>query len=114
MAETAKNYPINKAPRRIELLGDPNKKPEPAEHIIEFPGGAIQVTRTSKNEYWAHIIVNHAEPFEDGSTRERASGEVVESRVGYTSARAIESVPNAGDAYHIAVLIRTSSVVGEG
>lgn len=48
----------------IELFGDP-KKPESAEHIITFPGGSISVCRTSKNEYWAHIKVNHDQKIDD-------------------------------------------------
>jgi len=47
MAATAKT---------IILKGDP-KKPESAEHIIEFPGGSISVCRTSDGNYWAHITV---------------------------------------------------------
>lgn len=41
----------------IELKGNP-KNPESAEHIIIFPGGSISVTRTTDNQYWAHITVN--------------------------------------------------------
>jgi len=108
MGETAKNYPINKAPKRIELLGDKTKRPESAEHIIEFPGGAIEVTRTSKGDYWAHIIINQQDAFEDGSTREQATGCVIDSRIGYTDGRCIDPVPNATDAYQIAVLIRST------
>lgn len=55
MAATAKTITLN---------GNPNS-PESAEHIIEFPGGAISVCRTSKNEYWAHIYVNGKEIIED-------------------------------------------------
>jgi hypothetical protein len=36
---TTRNYLIDRAPKRIELLGDKTKRPEPASHIIEFPGG---------------------------------------------------------------------------
>ncbi|MBY6243878.1 hypothetical protein [Methylosinus sp. Sm6] len=56
-AFTARNWPIDNAPPRIELLGDKMKRPEPAQHIIEFPGGAIEVSRTTDGLYWAHIIV---------------------------------------------------------
>ena len=40
---TSVNMLIEKAPRRIELLGDKTLRPEPAQHIIEFPGGAVYV-----------------------------------------------------------------------
>ncbi|MHB1265894.1 MAG: hypothetical protein ACYC1S_16015, partial [Gemmatimonadaceae bacterium] len=58
---TAKNWPITSAPKRIELLGDRMKRPEPAQHIIEFPGGAVEVSRTSDGSYWAHIIVHRGQ-----------------------------------------------------
>jgi hypothetical protein len=79
-AFTAKNYNIKKAPKKITLLGD-RVKPEPAQHIIEFPGGAIEVSRTSKNEYWAHITINRGQVVDDAEGREAALGRVVGVRV---------------------------------
>ncbi len=79
-AFTAKNYNIKKAPKKITLLGD-RTKPEPAQHIIEFPGGAIEVSRTSNNEYWAHILVNRGQVVDDAEGREAAIGKVVGIRV---------------------------------
>lgn len=83
MAEafTAKNYNIERAPKRIELLGDKHKRPEPAQHIIEFPGGAIEVSRTSDGNYWAHIIVNHDWALADADGLRSAIGTVVGSRI---------------------------------
>lgn len=104
-AFTCKNFPIDKAPKRIELLGDKTKRPEPAQHIIEFPGGAIELTRTSKEEYWAHIIVHHGQVLElDGSTRESARGIVVASRI--QNDDGLHPIPGAESATQIAVLIR--------
>lgn len=49
------------APEKITLLGS-KQKPEPAQHIIEFPGGAIEVSRCSDGvHYWAHIHINLTE-----------------------------------------------------
>ena len=72
-AFTSKNFPINKAPRRIELFGS-KKRPESAQHIIEFPGGAIEVSRTTDCNYWAHIIVNQEYGREEGSLLQQARG----------------------------------------
>lgn len=55
---TVINDLFDKAPARRVLKGD-KRKPESAEHIIEFPGGAIQVARLEDGTYWAHIIVNN-------------------------------------------------------
>jgi len=62
---TCKSYQIEKAPQRITLRGDKTKKPEPAQHIIEFPGGAIDLSRLDDGSYWAHIILNRAQAVDD-------------------------------------------------
>lgn len=103
-AFTCKNYPIGKAPARIELLGDKTKRSEPAQHVIEFPGGAIELTRTTQGEYWAHIIVHQGYVLDDGSTRETAAGRVVDSRV--ASVNGSFPIPRAEGLTQIAVLIR--------
>lgn len=33
--------------------------PEPQTGIIKFPGGHVEVTRTTDNQYWAHISIGH-------------------------------------------------------
>lgn len=101
---TAKNWAIDRAPARIELLGDKQRRPEPAEHIIEFPGGAIEVSRTSDGNYWAHIIINQRAAFTDGSTRETARGEIIGSRI--QNADGLANVPGDSSLTQIAVLVR--------
>lgn len=44
-AITFKTYQAPKAPKRIEILGDKTKRPESASHVIESPGGAIELSR---------------------------------------------------------------------
>lgn len=80
-AFTAKNYQLAKAPKRIQLLGDKTKRPEPAQHIIEFPGGAIELSRTSEGHYWAHIIVNRRGSVPDCDGLKSATATVVDGRV---------------------------------
>ena len=104
MAATAKNWPIAKAPKRVTLLGDPSVKAESAQHIIEFPGGAIEVTRTSDNEYWAHIIINRGWSDSEQEGIHAALGEVVDSRI--DSAAGVLAAPNADSMTQIAVRIR--------
>jgi hypothetical protein len=106
---TTKNYLIDNAPGRIELLGDKTKRPEPAAHIIEFPGGAIELARTSEGNYWAHIIVNRdfALPGEVEGL-EGAFGEIIDSRIDYefpTEPNIVE-VPDAAKLRQIAILIK--------
>ncbi len=94
---TTRNYLIDRAPGRIALLGDKTKRPEPASHIIEFPGGAIELSRTSGSDYWAHIIVN----------RDFAlPGEVSRMDYAFPACPNLVPVPNASELRQIAVLIR--------
>jgi hypothetical protein len=91
----------------ILLKGDP-KNPESAEHIIKFPGGYVSVTRTSDNEYWAHIGVNHKQVTNQAGTVEQAGGEIVDSRMDYDYPDSeIREIPYAPSCNHVAVRIAT-------
>lgn len=110
---TTRNYLIDGAPRRIELLGDKTRRPEPATHIIEFPGGAIELSRTSDGNYWAHIIVNRdfALPG-DIEGMEGAYGDIVGSRIDYEfpAEPNIVEIPAAQQVRQIAILIKPSAI----
>jgi len=97
-AFTCKNYPIKKAPKKITLLGE-REKPEPATHIINFPGGAIEISRTSEGNYWAHIIISDS-PHQCG----QHVGEIIDSRI--TSTNGVCSIPDYEGIKQIAVLIK--------
>ena len=96
----------------IVLKGDP-KKPESAEHIIKFPGGSISVCRTSTNEYWAHIEVNHKPTvLLEEAVREAKAGEVVGSRVDYNRPPGeVREIPDMEEIQHIAIKIKTSNTI---
>lgn len=53
------------------------KQAEPGEHRIHFPGGYIGVTRTTDNEYWAHIGINREFDGDD----EKAPGRLSKARI---------------------------------
>jgi hypothetical protein len=92
--------------KKIVLKGDP-KKPESAEHIIEFPGGSISVCRTTNNEYWAHIEVNKDEVI-PGTGRTDAFGEIVKGRLDYDgSPGGVKEIKNLNKLRHIAIRIKT-------
>jgi hypothetical protein len=101
---TAKSWPIGKAPKQLTLYGDKKRKPESAEHIIEFPGGAIELSRTSDDEYWAHIIINRGWIDSDQTGIHAARGEAVDARI--DSAVGVLDVPNAEAMTQIAVRVR--------
>ncbi len=107
-AFTCKSFTINEAPAKIPLLGDKARKPEPAQHVIEFPGGAIELSRTSDGNYWAHIIVNRSGIVEDCKGFHRAFGEIVGGRI--DSDDGVNPVPQHERITQVALLIRPSSV----
>lgn len=92
----------------VLVEGDKSKRLEPAENIIKFPGGSISVTRTSNNEYWAHIEVNHSEVLED-THRESRRGDIVNSRIeyNYPANPNIVEIDHHENVNHIAVRIKT-------
>jgi hypothetical protein len=75
------------------------KHPEPATGIIKFPGGHVEVSRTSDGNYWAHL-----------SFDEQAS--VVGSRIDYNhegyaaTGGSIPDVPHADKIQHFAFLVK--------
>lgn len=42
----------------VTLYGDKTRATEAAQHIINFPGGSVEVSRHSDGSYWAHIARN--------------------------------------------------------
>jgi hypothetical protein len=112
---TTKSFQYGSAPGKIHLLGDKTQKPEPATHIIEFPGGAVELSRTTDGNYWAHIIVNRDFALPEGAKGlYGAYGEIVGSRIDYDfpTDPHIVDVPNAEQVRQIAILIRPTRAEG--
>lgn len=84
----------------VIFKGNP-ENPEPSTAIIKFPGGHVEVTRTSDNTYWAHVGVEEA-------------SNIVDSRIDYDfegykkSECKIPDVPHAEHIKHIAINIKES------
>lgn len=107
-AFTAINDLFDDAPKKRVLYGDKKRKAEPAQHIIEFPGGAVEVSRLEDGSYWAHIIINRGQVL--GSSNRglfNALGVVVDSRIDWAERRleSIPSVPEGANLTQIAVRI---------
>lgn len=100
------------AAKTIVLKGD-KKNPENAQHIIVFPGGCIELSRTDDDEYWAHIEVYRGQAIEGESTRVEKRGQIVDSRLDYREGEGtlgmgeIKEIPEMANLCHIAVRIRT-------
>lgn len=88
----------------VLVEGNKHKRLEPSEHIIEFPGGSIGVTRTSDDTYWAHITVNHGQVLEESHSNSKA-GEFFDSRV--DRSHEIGEIDKISEANHIGIRIRT-------
>jgi hypothetical protein len=62
----------------VELEGNP-KKPEPEHFRVMFPGGDVDIVRTTDNDYWVHLRVDRPQ---DGDDPERTDwGRIVDARV---------------------------------
>jgi len=57
-----------------ELYGDPDLKIEKSYTIVLFPGGAVEISRTTEGDYWVHVAVK-------GSTPEDPPARVTTARV---------------------------------
>lgn len=79
----------------VEFKGNP-KNPEPSTAVIKFPGGHVEVSRTSDGRYWAHLEVVEA-------------GNVDDSRIDYEyeawKSMGIPELPMGDQVKKIAVLV---------
>lgn len=85
----------------VTLEGD-RRKPEPGTFLVTFPGGEVEITRTSKGDYWVHLAVG----------QEGNPGRIVDARLDAAGKHASDM--NQGDfddpaLYHVAMrVIRTN------
>ena len=106
-AFTCNVHMFDHAPKKIRLLGDKDKKPEAAQHVIEFPGGAIELSRTTDGNYWAHIIVNRQHRLDDCHGLHAAFGQIVGARIDADDG--VHSLPEHDEISQVAVLIRPTA-----
>jgi len=90
----------------IRLRGD-KRNPEPEHVRIAFPGGDVDVVRTTDGEYWVHVRVNSAEDVKVSGS-ELVAGELVDARLDIRGKHASEC--DVGDfghhrLYHLAVRV---------
>ena len=94
---------------KFTLHGDPTIKIEKPLTAVHFPGGHIEISRTSNNEYWAHISVHR--PDSPGALPSDMFGEVVDARIDarghYPEQKVMEELSHV-EFEHIAIRIRTT------
>lgn len=83
----------------VIFQGNPTT-PEPSTAIIKFPGGHVEVCRTSDNRYWAHVEVSNPENID-------------RSRIDYNQEGhelcGIPAIPHADKIKHLALLVSTAA-----
>lgn len=95
---------------RTDLHGDPKIKSEKPHTIVGFPGGDVEIARTSDGNYWVHVAIRrpHDEP-------NKAPGKIIgaridfEGRYGNDANQVLRDEIAAGDVTHIAFLVSPTS-----
>lgn len=88
----------------VDLRGN-RALPEHATFLVFFPGGDVEVARTSEGDYWIHIRVNRPH---DGGDPTRPMGRLVDARLDVTGRHTVEvDVGDFNDPnlHHLAVRI---------
>ena len=90
----------------VKLFGD-RTDPEPESFRVAFPGGDVDVVRTTDDQYWIHIRVNTPER-DMTPTIPTVMGQIVDARLDITGKHAGDC--DEGDfshpgLYHLAVRI---------
>jgi len=87
----------------VELRGD-RRNPEPESFRVAFPGGDVDIVRTTNDEYWVHVRVN--KPGRDNP--EYVMGKIIDARLDCEGKHANETDVgdfNRPDLYHLAVRV---------
>jgi len=88
----------------LHIEGNPEKPEAAHAGMIKFPGGNVNVTRTTEGKYWVHICVNLPETgfFIQGDT---IPGKFVGGRMDVVGKGVVDIHP---DADHLAFLIEVT------
>lgn len=90
----------------VRLLGD-KRQPEPSTFLVQFPGGEVEIARTSDDRYWVHVRPNTAED-EVASDGAKKAGRLARARVDHSVPGGMvtdgEEIGFAPTANHVAVL----------
>jgi len=63
----------------VDLLGTP-KHPEPAYFFVTFPGGRVEITRTTNDEYWVHVTSNQPNTSSGDRSDGRSLGRIIDAK----------------------------------
>lgn len=71
--------------------------PEPSTAVIKFPGGHVEVSRTTDGRYWAHVEAENPECIQESR--------IDYNHEGYVATGGKMVVPHADKIMHMAILI---------
>lgn len=85
---------------QVTLFGNP-KNPEPGTVTIAFPGGEVEVTRTTNDEYWVHMITHSHRDERESKENDRPlkAGKFIEARLDAVGC-SVGCLENLGDFAH--------------
>lgn len=84
----------------VTFKGNP-KSPEPSLGVIKFPGGNVEVSRTTDGKYWAHISIDNASFVENSRIDHNYEGYNALTREQYLN----RQIPQGDKVNHVAVLV---------
>ena len=92
------------------ICGDKTKKLEPEHHEFRFPGGNVNIQRTSNNEYWVHIALNQEQVLDEVPSLS-AKGFFCDSRLDLKHEEylkhGIPEIEHIENANHVAIRVKT-------
>lgn len=85
----------------VTLEGNPTN-PEPIHFRVAFPGGDVDIVRTTDGQYWAHFRVNHPEA--GGYDMDSPAGTLACARIDAVGVSPTDKVEAIADqrVYHVA------------
>lgn len=98
----------------VRLCGDKYTRPEPISFRVAFPGGDVEVSRTSVDDYWIHVRVNRPASGQH-IPGETPTARIVDARVdahdkhGGTLSAEVLAEP---ELYHLAVRVERDQPAG--
>lgn len=63
----------------VNLLGNP-QYPEPVFFFVTFPGGRVEITRTTNDEYWVHVTSDQPNQSDGRRADDRKLGKIIDAR----------------------------------
>jgi hypothetical protein len=83
------------------LHGDPAKKVEKGHTIVLFPGGSVEISRTTDEHYWVHVAVDRDSKAAIVDARVDANGSYMAA-----ANEALKTGLETADVEHIAFLVK--------